>query len=327
MTEGDQARVEREAAEWAARLNQRQVDSQSIEDFYAWRREGANASAFEKVTHIWERSGQLAADSEIARALAGALDRPTVGERLTRWLSRPGTRPALAAALAIALAGVAALFLLAMPTAYETAVGEQRLVVLDDGSRIRINTDSRLEQRFTRHERRIAIDRGEAFFEVAHDAGRPFVVDAGESRVTALGTRFDVRRDAKSVQVLLAEGAVEVRDGLNLGSLPIRLVPGDGLTLRAGRKAEAVRVDTAALTSWTSGKIVLTDTPLAAAVAEVNRYAKARIELAAPGLADARVNGSFDIGDTDAFILAVTELMPLRAEPLPGGGKRLVPAV
>jgi transmembrane sensor len=204
---------------------------------------------------------------------------------------------------------------------YATRVGEQRLVRLADGSTVRLDTATRIDVAFSRASRTIRLAHGQAFFDVAHDAARPFLVTAGPLTVRAVGTRFDVRAGAQPT-VTLVEGVIEVR---RQGRHP------QSWTLRAGQQliaaAAAPRpVDAAAATSWTSGRVVFENVPLSAAVAEINRYCAHKIILRAPALAQAPVSGSFETGDAAAFVAAESDLHGLRADQLPDGDIALEPA-
>lgn len=309
-----------------ARLNKRAVDGRTVEDFYAWRRQPANGAAYARLEELWGKAEPLCGDRDIAIALGDALRPRRWRERLREALRPPLSRPAIASALTVMLIMVAALFWTIRPISYETQVGEQRFVTLEDGSRVRLNTDSRLELRFSKRGRRIDLDRGQAFFEVAHDQSRPFVVRIGNAQVTALGTRFDVRRENGDIRVVLADGSIAVADGNTPGSAPQRLRSGQAITLTPGRAAWPEPVDVDAATAWTTGRTIFTDTPLADAVAEVNRYTRRTILLDAPALAQAKVNGAFETGDVAAFVAAVTALFPLQAIAEPDGRTRLQPA-
>jgi transmembrane sensor len=221
----------------------------------------------------------------------------------------------------LAIAGAAIFGLPQLQPAYSTAVGEQRLVRLEDGSRIRLNTDSRVRVAFSRGERRLVLARGEAYFDVAHDARRPFIVQAGDASVRALGTRFDVRRDAGQVRVTLLEGRVRVRHDGQPRSWT--LAPDQQLTLSAGGAGTTRTADGASATSWTTGRLVFHETPLAAAIAEVNRYSDRKVALDAQGLSGRLVNGVFDVGDTDSFVRGVAALIELKATATPDGSIRL----
>lgn len=316
----DDTRVRDEAAAWFARLGRRSVTTQSLREFRDWRRAPANADAYARVEAAWSTAGRLSEDPDVRAATRAALGRRTVRGRLA------ALKPSRALAIGLAGAAIAvaaALYLgpLLLQPAYATGVGEQRLVVLQDGSRVRLNTDSRIRVRFSGAERRVALARGEAFFEVAHDARRPFTVDAGDADVRALGTKFDVRRDDGAVHVTLLEGSVRVRREEEARAWT--LAPNQQLTLAPGRAAAPRPADAARATSWTTGRLVFRETPLAAAVAEVNRYARTKVELAEPALAAAPVNGVFDTGDTEAFVAAVGMLFDLTATRQPDGTIRL----
>ncbi|WP_245777252.1 FecR family protein [Brevundimonas viscosa] len=228
------------------------------------------------------------------------------------------TVPAVVAALALAL-------WLPSRNTYATEVGGQRLVRLDDGSRIQLDTDTRVKVRFGEAERRILLERGQALFMVARDASRPFRVAAGDVEITALGTVFDVRRETAGVRVTLVEGAVAVVEDAPMEPRRWRLTPGQQVrTSLTG--STPVDVDAKAATSWSTGRLVFQSTPLAEAVAEVNRYLPEKIILAAPAAENVPVNGVFAAGDRDAFVSAASDLFGLSARPQADGGVRLAPS-
>jgi transmembrane sensor len=309
-----------EAARWFARLGRRAVTTESLRAFRDWRRDPRNAEAYREVETAWTKAGGLAHDAEIRAATEAALARRPLRARLRALLQDHPVGAGLAGGgLALALGALAVLA--ALPATYATGVGEQRLVVLKDGSRVRLNTDTRVAVRFAGGERRLTLRRGEAFFEVAHDPARPFLVDAGAADVRALGTRFDVRREPGAVQVVLVEGSVRVRRDDSADAWTLK--PSQQLTVRKGDGARLAEADAGRATSWTSGRLVFRDTPLGEAVAEVNRYAPRKVVLADPALAAAPVSGVFDTGDTAAFVAAATSLFDLTAEAGADGATRL----
>ena len=175
--------------------------------------------------------------------------------------------------------------------------------------------------RFDNARRVIDLEQGQALFSVAHDSGRPFLVRAGDTRVTAVGTVFDVRRDSADVRVTLVQGVVEVA-GAEEGRAPSRMTAGQQTRVTAaGTATKAVDVETA--TSWADGRIVFKDTPLRAAVAEVNRYLTQKIELDADAKADVAVSGVFKVGDRDAFVSTAAAVLGLRVSAGEGGTVRL----
>lgn len=305
--------AELEAAAWHARLGEPRVSTQTIEDFFAWRSRPENADAYRRVEKAWSESGRLAASPQIQAALDAAL---SSGPERKRARTLPPSVLALAAGLVIVALIYGGWTWQSARSGFETSVGEQRLVQLADGSSVHLDTDTRMRVRFSDGQRLVDLEQGQALFTVAHDTSRPFIVQAAGTSVTAVGTVFDVRRDASGVRVTLVSGAVDVaRQGQGA---PARLAVGQqtsvsdkGLTTRA--------VDIAAVTSWTEGRIVFVDTPLNQAVAEVNRYLTRPVALAPGADGAVAVNGVFKAGDREAFVSAASGALGLRATPREDG--------
>ncbi|HEY2707194.1 MAG TPA: FecR domain-containing protein [Caulobacteraceae bacterium] len=317
MSQADPAhrQAAQEASAWFARLKRRQVSLTDLEAFRAWRAEPHNRAAYERVDATWREAGALAGDAASRQAVSDALRRGAARhsrrDRRAAWIAGAG----VAATVLILVAGGAALYQTAHPT-YATAVGEQRLVRLADGSTVRLDTDSKLQVSFSSGARDIQLDHGQAFFDVAHDASRPFLVQAGPVTVRAVGTQFDVRADGAAPLVTLVQGVIEVkrRDGT-----------AQTWTLHAGQQlitspaSVPKTTDVAAATSWTSGRVVFEGAPLGDAIAEINRYCAHKIVLRAPRLGATPVSGSFESGDAAAFVAAESDLHGLRATTLPDG--------
>lgn len=305
--DSDQDEAEAQAAMWLSRLNGMSVSTGMLEEFYAWRRDPVNSAAFGRIEYLWDRSAALGGDPDIAHAVQDALTHKTARRGPAAWLA--SRRAVLAGG--VGLAGAAGLGWWMRDPRYDTAVGEQRTVVLEDGSKVMINTDSAISVAMHPRARQIRLERGEAWFEVAHDPGRPFSVAADGALVTALGTSFSVRREGAAQRIVLAEGRVSVTSA---GATPARLLaPGHSVEIRAGRLGPTRPADIDAEMAWRSGRLAFKDTPLAAAIAEVNRYARRPVRLDAPALGQVPVNGTFDTGDVATFASAVTALFPLKA--------------
>jgi transmembrane sensor len=194
--------------------------------------------------------------------------------------------------------------------ALATAVGENRTVALADGSRVTLNTDSRLRIDAS-HPRTVRLERGEAYFDVAHDPAHPFVVEAGGSRVTVLGTRFTVRREGDAVRVLVAQG--RVRLAANGGA--VELARNEEATARAGAIVRAAHSEaqTAQRLAWREGRIVFDGTSLAAAAAEFNRYNERQIVVSDPVAARMAIGGSFAPANVDGFVRLLEQGFGLHA--------------
>lgn len=208
-----------------------------------------------------------------------------------------------------------------------TAVGLQERLALPDGSTVVLNTNSAVRVDLTAAERRIELVRGEAFFTVAPDPGRPFVVSAGAVRVRALGTAFNVRREAEEVEVLVTHGRVGVADATGNASLLTPTPDEPGPTLTAGQRTvvrdatpgtaviEALTpLDVSRRLAWQERRLEFGPTPLREIVAEFNRYSPRRLVIADPALGELSIGGSFSVGDDETLLRFLQASFPLEAE-------------
>lgn len=323
MTVDDDLDIRRqEAAAWFTRLSRRRVSTDDVRAFSAWRRDPDNARAYERVEAVWTASETLSADADISALTAEALARPDKPER-ARTRNAGFLKPLGGVAVALAVVLGAGLWVVNRPLDYATAVGEQRTLRLEDGSRVILDTDTRLQVRLSADARSVTLVRGQAFFDVEGDPERPFTVSAGGTRVTAIGTRFDVRRLGDGARVVLVEGRVAVRDAdAPKGDWALR--PGQQVVTTARRPA-VTQVDAVRATSWTTGRLIFDGVPIRDAVAEVNRYSERKLALRAPAIAEIPVSGAFDTGDVDGFVAALEDLYPVTVKRQPDGGLVLSP--
>lgn len=237
---------------------------------------------------------------------------------------------AIAAAVVLALA--VGVWLHLQPRVYETHIGERRVAVLSDGSKLSLDADSRVKVRYLGDRRELRLERGRALFSVAKDPSRPFTVLADGKAVRAVGTEFSVERLGGQVRVILYEGRVAVlADSARGVSEPVRigskratadqaLRPGGELVLSAGQPVALLgAADMGRSLAWEGGQLVFSDEPLSSAVERINRYAKRPIALADADAGEVLINGVFSAGDTDAFIEGVTAIFPLKAHREPDG--------
>lgn len=308
--------AETEASQWFTRLQTRLISTSTLEEFRLWRAEPAHDEAYRRVEAMWSAAGALHQDPAIETAIASALNRP---RRSARGRSPVVWGAVVAAALALAVGGA---FWFEGRGQFSTGVGEQRLVQLADGSSVRLDTASHMKVRFDGDRRLIDLESGQALFTVAHDPTRPFIVRSGGAEVTAVGTVFDVRRYGDGVLVTLVQGVVDVARSGRPAAEARRLAAGD--QARIGSTGSAVApVDPAVATSWADGRLVFKGARLDQAVAEVNRYLAAPIELDASVTDTTPVNGVFKTGDREAFVAAVADLFGLTAQVQADGGVRL----
>jgi transmembrane sensor len=201
-------------------------------------------------------------------------------------------------------------------TYYVTRVGDHKTVTLADESQVQLNTATRLRASVTDTERVVWLDAGEAYFEVAHQAGRPFVVYAEDRRVTVLGTKFSVRRMGADVKVTVLEGKVRVDrpTGTTIPKLVV-LNPGEEL-LAHGDSTVVVPANlervTAELT-WRFGLLTFDGASLGDVVAEFNRYSRHKLEADARASA-IRIGGVFDASNVEGFVRLLHEAYGLKIE-------------
>ena len=321
----DLSREVAEASAWRVRLNE--ADRDTSEDFEAWIAASArHAQAWRQVNDAWNLFAEHAIAPEIMDARRRALDhaRKAQASRVRAWPKRSWPLAAAAAAiLALAIGAWVGI----RPDVYTTALGERRVLKLEDGSTVTLDSDSVLEVSLRRDARRLELRQGQARFDVAHDARRPFSVHVLDRTVVATGTSFDVDLLDKTVFVTLIQGHVSVfedRGGVletshGPASLVARLDPGERLTSAAvpaeGAKpavsvAQGVALDQAV--AWQNGKLIFSDEPLALVAARVSRYSSRKI--AVDGAAGSlKLSGVFDVGDASGFIDAVQRVLPVAA--------------
>jgi len=197
---------------------------------------------------------------------------------------------------------------------YSTAVGGQKILKLADGSRIELNTDTVLRMATGTRDRELWLDKGEAYFQVTHDATRPFVVNMGAHRVVDLGTKFLIRRNGRETTVSLLEG--KARFDVARKDKPARsvlLTPGNVATVADGtlRLSKAPSKELATELSWRRGVLILNRTTLAAAASEFNRYNSGKLIVADSATAQLTMSGAFPTNDTEAFSDAVKDIFKL----------------
>jgi transmembrane sensor len=221
--------------------------------------------------------------------------------------------PRIAAAAAITLGILAgASYFLWSPQGFQTVLGEQRSVVLNDGSVVTLNTSSSINVSMVKDHRTVTLLSGEALFQVAHDASRPFEVKTGDTTIRAIGTQFDVDRRTAGTTVTVVEGRVAVfttpassADG-DASNLP--LAAGEQLTVAPRRKSHTVRANVAAATAWTQRKLIFENRPLGEVAAEFNRYNRQSIDIRSPELRSQEVTGVFQANDPDSFMLFLAKI-------------------
>ncbi len=299
------------AIEWVARVDRSGTDPETQAELDAWlagdeRRRGAYYRAQVAWTML-DRASALR---------GGQPDDVKVETDRSSWLSRRHllwSGGAVAASVALAAVGIG--FWPERTERIETAVGEIRRVPLRDGSFAAVNTQTQLAVALRPEVRQISLRQGEAWFQVAHDRARPFIVEAGEVRVKALGTAFSVRRTGDGADVQVTEGVVEVwsvGDEHN-----VRRVSAGARTFVSDAAGPAPAVEASIAIdrslSWRNGQLIFDGDTLAQAAAEFNRYNAIKVEVADTALAQEKMIGRFRTNEPDAFARAAAGILGAHA--------------
>jgi transmembrane sensor len=315
------------AARWYARIHAPDCTGRDREEFEAWLRGSPDHwRAYADAEQTVRLFDELLQNDPQVRALADAARGPRADAAPRRWKAPA----ALAASLIIALVAVrlGGVDRDAPPAErFATSVLEQRDITLADSSVVHLDVGSEIAVNMTEHGREITLTRGRAMFDVAKDWKRPFVVTAGGTRTTALGTKFQIEHSAERVVVVLTEGSVSVTPDRLPSDDPAaweeRLAPNERLSFEEGRdRPVKTTVDTYMATSWSRGRLVFRGTPLAEAIEEVNRYSTRKLRLADPSLASLTVGGNFIAGDSELILSAFAAALPLRS--VDGGGGEIL---
>jgi transmembrane sensor len=316
------ADIDEEAAVWIWRMDSATVAATDRQAFEAWlRQDPRHRRAAAALSAVWSTLDGLAEakrDEKIA-TFTNTAKLPLLHHPQRWWF---------AAAAVLATVAVGAIWLQlgsGESQTFATAVGQQRNVVLADGSTVTLNTNTILETDLRWRTREIYLRKGEAHFQVAHDRSRPFLVHAGDAVVRAVGTAFEVRvLTDQHVDVVVNEGRVEVQATAPLPALPNPATHARATTVRALNAGErlstasrdyAVTPITAQQMSselaWREGAIVFDGQPLSEAIAEIERYTDARIVVSDPEIARLRVGGRFRTGDVQEFFDALQTALPV----------------
>lgn len=319
-TSGRTRQVTEAAAAWFARLQGADVSETERQRFEEWiDADPAHAVAYARVEATWDRAARLAAAPQAAPMVA-----PTAAPVANRPARAAFTRRAAAAGILAVAIGAGGLWALRPGTAYATGIGERKTVTLPDGSRVTLNTNSKIVVDFDDDARTARLLRGEALFDVAPDARRPFLVQAGTARLRAGRTAFNIRMREAVVEVTVTKGQLALAGP----QAQPRVAAGEGAVIGQGAVAK-VELDPDLLhrrLAWRDGIIELRGETLEQAVAEFNRYRETPLVVADPRIAAIRIGGAFETDESEKFLAALRSGFNIRTVEGEGGRVFLVPA-
>jgi transmembrane sensor len=298
--------VRAEAAAWIARLHDERRGAEVETRLREWLGESdEHRRAFNRMRQVWEQAGNIG-------MRVRADDSATASER-SRFSPWPA---AMAATLVLVL--ITTVYL-RRGSSLSTAVGQQQVQLLRDGTRVVLNTDTRIEVTYDEYFRRVRLVRGEAWFDVSKRPTWPFLVSVGDQEIRALGTSFIVRHDNdQDLSVTLVDGRISVAPVTTNGEAPPQapqlLVPGQRLVISQHHAPAVDRPELGRVTAWERGRVEFDETPLQDAATEMNRYTITRLIVPDTAVAQLRIGGVFRAGDSDEFVKIVTAAFGLRAK-------------
>jgi transmembrane sensor len=325
IPDSDDARRTQTASNWLITLGESHVPETVVLEWIEWcESDPRNLRAFEQMQSLWRATTRHLPD---ARQLAGLRrsEVPLSVERRRPRMLTGFTRLAIAASVATLCvvawvaggsSGIRSTLNGTEHTAridsVQTPVATNQQAVLPDGSHVDMGARSILDVDFTGSQRLLKLRHGQAFFRVKHDATHPFVVDAGDIRVIAVGTAFDVRQSGAEVSVTVQEGTVEVqKDGSAMA--PVRATAGYQLVFdtATGSMRRSI-VDPEMALAWRDGRLEFTGDTLDAVIESVNRYAQRPIVIADPALGKLTFTGTVFVDSIDASLDAMQQVFPLQ---------------
>lgn len=356
-------RVLQEAAQWSIELSTGDIPAERIGQWQQWLAASeAHRAAFDRIQSTWsavDRSatGSVAwpSDAEVASdAYDGSISvsvwRARAEKRSSRrsrawtaWRRKPWLAVGLAASVLAALTALVVVPVLrsmqfAQPvvTVVETASGENRDVSLADGSLVSAGAESVLWATLTSDSREVTLERGEAFFRVAKDPSRPFIVKVGTTTVAAVGTAFNIRRAGERVVVGVSDGIVKVEARTATAQSTAQVQPertvirtarlsvGQQLSFDATDGSASIQtVDVIGIAAWREGLLQYRDEPLRSVIADLTRYSARGIVIANPQIADLRITGTVFANDVDSWLQSLETALPVRVVWAPDGSARL----
>lgn len=345
----------KQASQWFLRVRSEAARVDDLAALKDWlERDLNNKVAYRQVAGTWTALGKVSSAPEVMIGRRDALDDAHRAIR-RRWATERGWSRYATLAASVTFAVIAAvMWIYFQRGVYETDLGERRALTLEDGSTVSLDANSRVRVRYDHDQRMVYLLRGQARFDVAKDAGRPFRVRVGGQTVVALGTQFNVDLLDGNVLVSMIEGHVAVtginvpvgrqreesssgqlaksnasgsRNGKRGAASPmpaIELKTGEGLRVLADSEAVVLpQIDIHRAVAWQDGKMYFDNEPLVSAAERMNRYSQLQI-IVDPAVAVLGVSGVFNAGDSNAFVEAISAYFPVQVDHVNASRVRLI---
>jgi len=327
------------ARKWYLCLEENPGDLELLDQFEAWKNaDPSHAEAFENIVSFWTHIDNLPEIIEL-KATGAQIADPTLppDSAIIDFESKktPSAGPgnwqkwqkfSIAATVLVIFSAIVTFYTTYLPEgAYRTATGEQKVIHLADGSIVHLNTDSRFDIDFSDDRRKVRLLEGEARFDVAKDAKRPFIVETSRGNVRAVGTSFNIYDNDETVEIIVFEGTVAVNQNdqrlservgkSGIGQDALLVTDGERIVafdhnlskVRPARQLELSQKD-----AWRQGKLIFKGQKLSVVIEEMSRYTNKKIVIADDILKDMKMGGVFDINDFDALLYAIEDAFPVK---------------
>ncbi|WP_455925909.1 FecR family protein [Pseudomonas putida] len=309
--ESSDPRISDEAAQWCIRLNEPDFSEQERHQLQQWlNSDPAHQREFDTIREIWTISQYLPPEVPVP---PGVVMQPLAAPARRRRYRRP-LMAAAVLAFVLPMAGLIGWQLNLVPDSYQRfeSDGTLRDVILADGSHVQLNLDSQLSFANYKDRRSVTLSKGEAYFEVQHDASHPFLVDAGKGQVRVTGTHFNVWTYRDEVMVTLTQGSVQVTGDRSRPGLVAYLSPGMQAHFDPAHSLPTVSAaPLATALAWRDGKLILGDMTLSDALPQINRYLPSPVHLGDRATGQLRVGGIYDTQDIAALVNDLPKALPV----------------
>lgn len=338
----DYEKIDVEAGEWISRINRGLSSSEKVE-YQKWvSKDQRHYYVMMSLAHLWD-------DMEDLSRLAELFPEEGLAEHSGFTFSYAMSAALAAVMIAvIGLVSVNLFFSFDPENIYETSIGEQSLVSLQDGSQLTLNTNSLVTVIYDNNHRIINLERGEIHIDVAHDKSRPLSVKAGDRVIQAVGTAFNVELlDGKRLELVVTDGEVRVagRDyfeqilssklpratigsGDQESAQSVRL-PSESLSVLQGERVvlgveneQLVKVsdkEIEMMLSWQAGSLEFNGEPLENAISEISRYTSVEFEFDDDEIRHVRIAGVFKVGDVNGLLLALDDTFNISSRKIDKG--------
>jgi transmembrane sensor len=301
-------RIRERAARWAIARREHETWTENnqveLENWLA--QSPVHMVSYLRIQSAWDRADRLVAMR-------------TPSNRTVMDKAKPLILRFSAAVLVLAIVGFGALSIVPQKSSekvFSTPVGGSAIVTLADGSQIELNTSTAIRVSDGVTDRKVWLERGEAYFSIKHDPSHPLIVLVNGHRIVDIGTKFLIKDDGTQIRVSLIEGSINFESASERSKSSTTLEPGDVIVATAN-SLSMTRESVAKLADelgWRTGLVIFKHTTLSDAVVEINRYGRKKVVIADPEIGGLRISGAFPVRDTDLFARVARIALGVRVE-------------